>query len=140
MSAVLLQTADLSLFSDPSRRVAIPKLTGSRRVRRYDGVAVRFAGDELPTPFRGEGRGRTYDLTCRFTRKKQAQAQALLDLIDDAAGLPDSRLFLRTHYGQVAGLDDAAAVIVLQDDLAPQVGLYIDVTLVCEAVAFTLAV
>lgn len=140
MVAVKLEKSDLALFSDLTRRVTIPALLSVTPTRTYEGATVRFLGDTYGTPFRGEGRARTYALSCRFASYQQQALADLLALIDDAATLPDSRLFLRTHFGQTGGIDDAMAVTVLSVTPTPQAGLYVDVTLTCEAVEHSLAV
>lgn len=140
MASVLLPKADLALFSDLTKRTVIPFLMSSAPERSYAGVGVRFAGDAFATPFRGEGRTKSWNLTCRYIKTDQARLLELLDLIELAANSPDSRLFLRTHYGQVPGLNEAIAVQILNIQPVPQVGLYYDVSFTAQAVNFTLAV
>jgi hypothetical protein len=141
VTAVVLGKADLALFSDPAgHRVSIPHLTAVTPTQSYAGTTVLFAGDTYPTPFRGPGRSKTWPLTARYARTEQDQLLALLDLIELAAASADSRLLLRTHYGQVAGLDDATAVVIFDVQPQPQIGLYVDVQFTAQAVQFTLEV
>lgn len=141
MTAVSLGKADLALLSDAAnQRVVIPHLTAASPQRTYAGTTVRFAGDAYPTAFRGEGRTRSWALTARFSRDEHATLLALLDLIELAANSADSRLLLRTHYGQVAGLDDATAVVVFDVQPQPQIGIHVDVTFTAIAVNATLGV
>lgn len=141
MPTLTLAKADLALFSDlAGSRVQIPHLTASAPTRAYAGTAVKFAGDAYPTPFRGEGRAKSWQLTARYLASEQASATELLDLIELAADSPDSRLFLRTHYGQVAGMNDALAVVVFGVDPQPQMGQYVDIGFTASAVAYILEV
>lgn len=141
MTAVVLAKADLALISDlANQRVTIPHLTAAVPQRGYAGTVVRFAGDTFGTPFRGEGRTKSWALTARFARTEQATLLALIKLLDLAAGSADSRLLLRTHYGQAAGLDEATAVVVFDVQPQPQIGLFVDVTFTATAVDWTPAV
>lgn len=141
MTAIVLPNADIALWTDPAgTRVAIPHLTAVGDTRTYSGVVVQFAGDTLPTPFRGEARSGSYRLTARFKQAEQATLLALLALFSTAAAAADSRLQLRTHYGQVAGLDDVLAVAVFGVEVSPQTGLYVDVAFTAEVVASTVEV
>lgn len=140
MTLTALGAADVALFSDLDNRVKIPTLLSSSPDVKYDGTAVRFLGDKLPTAFRGEGESGTYSFTARYARDKQAQLATLVKLFRTAHESPDSRLFLRTHVGQVAGLDFAGAVIVLGFQPVPQFGQYFDLSFTAQAVAYTLVV
>lgn len=138
MPTTVLARADLSLFSDPNRRVELPRVSALAPSRAYAGAEVRFAGDRLPTPFRGEGRDRTWNVTVLYTQYEHQALLDLLTLIEEAAEAPDSRLFLRTHTGQIGGLDAAEAVVIRQVDTPSQVGLMYSVTFTCKAVAYSL--
>jgi hypothetical protein len=140
VTAVVLAKADLALFADLTQRVQIPRLTASAPARKYAGATVQFAGDQYPTPFRGTTRAKSWAFTARYMAADQALMLSLISLIETAADAPDSRLLLRTHYGQAVGLDEATAVIVLEVDPAPQMGLYADLSFTCEACQFTLEV
>jgi hypothetical protein len=138
MTTVALVKADLALFSDLTQRVQIPRLTASSTVRKYAGTTAQFAGDTFPTPFRGTTRAKTWQFTARYMAADQSLMLALINLVEVAANAPDSRLLLRTNYGQASGLDEATAVVVLEVDPAPQMGLYADLGFTCEACQFTL--
>lgn len=138
-AAVVLGRCDLALLSDLSQRVTIPHLTAAPQSRKYPGVTVQFAGDTFPTAFRGASRAKSWAMTAMYMQREQDRLQALLTLVEVAADLPDSRLLLRTNYGQSIGLDDSAAVVIFEIDPAPQMGLYANVSFTCEAVEFTLA-
>lgn len=141
MTAVLLGKADLALFTDPvNHRVIIPHLTAATPDRTYAGTTVLFEGDLYGTPFRGPGRAKSWPLTARYKANEQDQLVALIALLDLAADSADSRLLLRTHYGQVDGLDEATAVVVFGVQPQPQMGLFFDVQFTAQAVAFSLAV
>lgn len=140
MASVVLGAADLALFSNLSNRVKIPVLMSSQPSVKYEATTVRFVGDTSPTPFRGEGTDRTWNLTARYGVDSQADMVKLLDLIELANNSADQRLFLRTHIAQVAGLDTATAVVVHNVDPLPQFGRYYDVSFTAVAVQFSLAV
>lgn len=111
MASVVLGRAVLALFADPATAVVIPSLMAAPYTLGRDRTSVRFAGDEYPTGFRGEGRSRTYTLTCRYPRARYDELLALLHLVDVLApASPDPRMFLRTHFGLAVGLDVAVAV------------------------------
>lgn len=131
---LLLSKAMVGLYSQPSRQVVLPHLTSVQPSTSYDGTLVRFAGDRLPTPFGGQGESGTYPLTCRYGRHEQQLLKDFLDLVGFAARAADRRLLLRTHYGQVPGLDVAQAVVIWQVSPAPQIGLYIDLSFTALAV------
>jgi hypothetical protein len=140
MSAVSLGKADLALFSDLTQRVTVPHLLASPQSRGYAGTTVQFAGDTLPTPFRGTTRRKSWAMTARYLRTEQAGLLALIQLVETAADAPDSRLLLRTHYGQAAGLDESVAVVIFNLEPAAQMGLYADLSFTAEAVQYTLEV
>jgi hypothetical protein len=118
---VVLGKADLALRSDLAGSwVQIPHLTAVTPERRYDGTTVRFAGDTFPTAFSGEGQARTWQMQARYAAAEQGQLLALLDLIDRAAASADRALLLRTHYGQVAGLNETQAVVIFAVQPVPQ--------------------
>ena len=142
MTSLTLGKADLSLWSDPaSTLVQIPHLGGAARMLRTAGTTVQFEGDDFPTPFRGTSRHVTYNLTARYGGFEHDQAAALLELLDEIApAAPDSRLLLRTHAGQVAGLDPAVAVVVFEVATTPAVGFILDVTFTATVVQSTVEV
>lgn len=142
MAVVTLDRADLALFSDPaSTRVVIPRLTGMPQRRGRAGTTVRFEGDTDPTAFRGEGRTRTYDLTCRYAPDEHEQMAVLLELIDEVApAAVDHRLLLRTHVGLVARLDPAVAVEVFDVNVTPGGAGLFDVQFTAQVVQHTFAV
>jgi hypothetical protein len=140
MVAVDLGRAEVALFSDPSMRVAIPHLVAMPRRRTTFGTTVLFAGDTYPTPFRGEGRTQTFDLTCRYGRDDHPDMLALLTLLDvTAPGSPDSRLLLRTHIGLVPGLDVAVGVVVFDVAETPAGAGVVDVTFTATVVEHSFA-
>lgn len=112
MARLELQHADLALYADLSDRVTLTRLTGMERSRDLAGTTVLFEGDTDPTPFRGQGLGRTYNLSVAFGVDEHADMVALLSLLERAHQAPDGRLLLRTHIGTVAGLDPATVVSV----------------------------
>lgn len=137
---VVLERARIGLFSDPSTQIEIPHLTGFQATRGYDGTVVRFVGDDYPTGFRGEGKTRAYAMTARYLSAERAQMKSLLDMFDLAHGSPDSRLLLRTHIGQIAGLDTAEAIQVFQVQPAAQSGRFWDLNFTAQVVNHTFAV
>lgn len=138
MASVRLLRPDLSLLSDPAgTQVVLPHLYALKPSRRYAGTLVTFAGDTAPTAFRGTSRLRTWALGLRYAHNEQAQLAALLALLERAADAADGRLLLRTHHGQVPGIDDVSAVVVLAVETTPQAGLVTEVSLTAEAVAWT---
>lgn len=110
---LILDTADMFLITDPaSTLVPIPHLIGATRTSGGEVARVRFEGDRYETEFGGEGEALTWALTARFGKLEHAGWKALRDLFDTARAAPDRRLGLRTHTGQVPGLDDFAVVTV----------------------------
>ena len=135
MALVVLTGSDLSLLADPiPTRVPIPHLIAAPLSIRYDGTAVRFAGDELPTGFMGEGSGIERQLTCLYGGTEQNELAALLGLLETARRHPDPRMILRTHIGQVAGFDPAMAVVCYGAEVTPQRGQIVQVALTVSAV------
>lgn len=135
-----LRRAHLGMLAEPSRRVAIPQLSGLDRTRRGNTALVLFAGDTDPTPFRGPGRTRTWALTARFFSPSQdVERRDLWALLDYARDAPDSRLVLRTYTASIPGLDDAAIVTVAEEQMTPVDGGHAwHVTFTATAVAGTL--
>lgn len=141
MASVVLGRAVLALFADPATAVVIPSLMAAPYALGRDRTSVRFAGDEYPTGFRGEGRQFTFTLTCRYSRKQHAELLALQQLIDvQAAALPDPRLLLRTHFGLAAGLDVAVAVELTGPLQVTPGAAVTDVTFPVEVVQHSFAV
>lgn len=141
MTSVVLGNAELALISDlANQRVTIPHLTAITPGPTYAGTTVLFAGDVYDTPFRGLSKSKQWPLTARYRKDEHAQMVALLDLIDLAASSPDSRLLLRTHYGLVAGIDEALAVVIFAVQPVPQMGQYFDVSFTAKAVNWSPAV
>ena len=135
MALIVLKGSDLSLLADPvPTRVPIPHLIAAPLAIRYDGTTVRFAGDELPTAFLGEGGGVERQLTCLYGGSEQNSLAALLGLLETAHRHPDPRLLLRTHIGTVAGFDPAMAVVCLGVDVTPQRGQIVQAQLTVSAV------
>lgn len=141
MTAVVLGKADIALWSDPgATRVVIPHLGGAARNLGTSGAVVQFEGDDYPTPFRGTSRSATYDLTCRYGAHEHDQLLALVRLLDEVApAAPDSRLMLRTHVGQVAGLDPVVAVVVFAVPPVPARGLVVDLQFQATVVQSTVS-
>lgn len=138
MAGVILRTADLALLSDPvATRVLIPHLVAVQPQQGWDGTVVRFAGDAYPTPFRGEGRDQSWQLQARYGGTEHEELADLLALLDRAAQAADSRLALRTHYGQVPGLDDVYAVVIFGVQVVPQPGQLAEVSMTAQRVAWT---
>ena len=110
MAQIRLRRALLSLLSDPGgTQVEIPSLAAMSSSFSHERTFVRFAGDTYPTAFRGDGLDQAYALTCQYARKRHEQLADLLELLRDVApAAPDSRLLLRTHGGDVPGLNTAA--------------------------------
>lgn len=131
--SVVLDRARIGLWSDPSNQLKIPRLTAFPITVTFAGVTAQFVGDEFPTGFHGESTARSYALTCRYMKGEQADVAALLALFATAHAAADNRLMLRTHVGQVPGLDGCDAVQVFGVQPSPGAGLYWDV-------AFTAAV
>jgi hypothetical protein len=138
--SVVLSNARIGLWSDPSTQLAIPHLTGYPITVAYDGTSVRFAGDKYPTGFRGEGTAKSYAMTARYMQSERADLLALMGLFDLAHASADSRLLLRTHAGQVAGLDTAEAIQVFGHQPSPGLGLYWDLTFTAVVVQHSFAV
>lgn len=136
----ILASADIALFSDLTRRVALPRVSAAQPRITYPGVGVRFSGDTRMTAFRGEGAGQEWPLTVRYGPYEQQLLVDVLKLFADAAVAPDTRLFLRTNYGVVAGLDAALAVVVFDIQPGPQFGRHHDLAFTAQAVEYTLAV
>ena len=142
--SVTLDLARIGLWSTPSVQITIPRLTlGSSTgsiTRTYAGTTAQFVGDTYPTGFRGQSKGRSYALNARYMKGEQDQALALLALFDAAHVATDSRLLLRTHYGQVPGLDGSEAVQVFVTNPTPGLGLYWDIAFTATVVQSTEAV
>lgn len=105
MASVVLAKPDLALFSNPEVRVVLPHLIAAPRTRTTDRALVRFEGYEAPHAFRGEGRVRDYDLTCRYGADEHDDILELLQVLAAADAAADGRLALRTNFFTVAGLD-----------------------------------
>lgn len=141
MSSTVLARSDLALLSDPLRRVTMPRVSEVTPPRVWEGTVVRFVGDALPTPFRGEGRdGGGIALAVTYGRGEQQGLVDLLALLDLAASLVDTRLWLRTNYGRVAGLDFAGAVIVTGATPKPGPAQSVVLSLTAQPVAYSLSV
>ncbi len=138
--SVVLDRARIGLWSAPGSQLSIPHLTGMAITRAYAGTSVQFVGDTYPTGFRGESSSRSYAMTARYMNGEQAQVLALLALFDVAHAAPDSRLILRTHFGQVPGLDGTEAVQVFGVTPTPAMGLYWDVAFTALVVESSIAV
>lgn len=140
MASVTLAKPDLALFADPAAtRVVVPHLITATRTRRRELALVRFEGDAAPTPFRGAGASKTYEVTCRFGQDEHADMLALLDLLDLAMVAPDGRLQLRTAW-YAAGGDQYEVVVAGDVSEAPLKGRGWDIRFVATTVAHTLAV
>lgn len=122
MASVVLAKPDLSLFVDPEARVVLPHLIAAPRTRTTERALVRFEGYEVPHSFRGEGRSRTYDLTCRYGADEHDQIADLLGLLAAADDGADGRLALRTNFWTAAGLDLYEIIAVTGDVQERQVG------------------
>lgn len=141
MGGIVLAKPDLALFSDvEATRVTIPRLRGISRTRRFDQTLVRFEGDEQPTPFRGEGRPRTYPLVARYFANEHDDLAALLALFELAQDAPDPRMLLRITAGLVPELNAIEVVVVseITDTFVP--GQAVDVSWTASTVAYTIEV
>lgn len=135
MALVVLAQSDMALLADPVRtRVGIPHLVAAPLQRRFEGTAVRFAGDQYPTPFYGEGRGLQRQLTGLYGGSEHEQLAALVRLLELAASHVDPRLLFRTHIGQVADLDPIMAVSVFGYEVTPGRGQLQTLTMTVDAV------
>lgn len=135
MALVVLTTTDFALLVDPvNTRVRVPHLTAAPLSERWNGTAVAFAGDTLPTGFVGEGGTATRSLTCLYGGTEQNDLAALIRLFRTAREQPDPRLLFRTHIGQVGDLDPVMAVLCLGYDLTPQAGQIQTLTVQVQAV------
>lgn len=121
----VLRNADLSLWSDPvNTRVALPHLQVLSPTAAPQVATVRFDGYRDPHAYRGEGLLRTFHMEVLFGVREHAAALALEDLLVEAATVAvDGRLQLRTHTGQVAGLDEVEVIVVTGWSHTPQRGL-----------------
>lgn len=141
MASVELAKPDMSLFSDMAgTRVVLPRMTGQTRTRTFETALVRFEGDEAPTPFRGGGAGRAYNLMVRYSGKEHAQMAALLNLFRQAHDAVDGRIALRTNAYQVADLQPFEVVSVDSISETPIGGLAWEVSWVATAVQFSIEV
>lgn len=122
MASVLLAKPDLSLFADPETRVVLPHLIAAPRTRTTEKALVRFEGYQVPHAFRGEGRSRTYDLTCRYGSDEHEQLGDLLELLTTADDAPDGRLALRTNFWTAPGLDLYEIIAITGDVQERQAG------------------
>jgi hypothetical protein len=114
VTALVLTRADVALWSDPeSSRVVLDRLQVLAPADVFEVAFQRFEGDDDATGFRGEGQGRTYQMTARFLSGEHATAAALVALFRTAhRDDPDGRIQLRTHAGEVGGLNAMEAVLV----------------------------
>lgn len=114
MSSIVLTHADIALWSDPvGSRVVLDVLQVLNQADEYESVGQRFEGDGDATAFRGAGQSRTFQMTARFVAGQHDDAARLLALFRTAhRDDPDGRLQLRSHLGDVEGLDDLEAVRV----------------------------
>lgn len=138
--AVTLTNAWIGLWTTPATQLSIPRLTGAPLTIGYAGTTVQFVGDDYPTGFRGQAKSKSYAMTARFMKDEQDQMLDLLNLFDSAHAAADSRLLLRTHVGQVAGLDESVAVQVFGATPTPAMGLYYDVSFTAQVVQSTFGV
>jgi hypothetical protein len=138
--SLALNRARIGLWSDPSSQIAIPHLKGMPVTRGYAGTLVQFVGDDYSTGFRGQAKTKSYAMTCRYLKAEQAQLVALINLFETAHSAPDPRLLLRTHPGQVAGLNESVAVQVFDPVATPGDGLVWDLTFTAQVVNYTFAV
>lgn len=111
MTLVTLADADIGLFSRFTRtRIRIPHLIVADGMEAWNSAEVHFdIGDDGPSDpveVRGIHRTRTVQCTARFPHHSHADYLALLDLFQLARLSADARLQLRTHGGNVAGLDE----------------------------------
>lgn len=142
MTALVLLRADIALWSDPvASRVILDRLQVLQPPETFEQVFVRFEGDERSTGWRGEGTDATFQMTARFISGEHQAAADLLALFRTAHRTdPDGRLLLRTHVGEVAGLNHMEAVLVPTFTPAPARAGVTDISFTAQAVNFTLAV
>lgn len=111
MTTVVLTDADIGLFTRyTATRITIPHLIAANRDEVWDEAAVYFDtgedGPVDPVGYRGQTRAASVQCTARFGERQHTQMVALLDLFRAARTAGDGRLQLRTHAGQVGGLDE----------------------------------
>ena len=141
-SIVVLDNADIGLWGDfQATRIVIPHLQVLSPSESFEQTYIRFEGDQRKTGFRGEGDDAVFQMTARYATGEHADAAELVELfrtahLDDA----DGRLMLRTHVGEVGGLNDLEAVMVPTFTRPFAAGRYLDVSFTAQAVAYTLEV
>lgn len=141
MAAVTLERADIAGWWDVAgTRLVIPRLQVLTPSERVETAFVRFEGDEARTGFRGEGRESSFAMTARYLSGEHDQAADLLALFRTAHDEVDGRLLLRTHLGEVAGLNELEAVLVAEWSRAYAGAGVVDVSFTAESVAFSLSV
>ena len=142
MAYVTLTVPDIALFSDPAgTRVEIPHLRVWTPTRRYDGTTVLFEGDAEPTSFRGRGRTKSHQVTCRYVYHEHAQMLALLALLDAAHDDAVGWLQLRTNRSDSEGMDPlVVAALASEVPEAPLGGKAWDITFTLQQVAYSLEV
>jgi len=140
VSTVVLVRADIALWSDPaSSRVQLDRLQVLSPADAFETVFQRFEGYDDDSGFRGEGQNRVYQMTARFVSGEHDAAAALVALFRTAhRDDPDGRLLLRTHAGEVAGLNDIEAVLVSGFTRAPALAGVVDVSWTAQTVVYTL--
>ena len=138
--SVVLDRARIGLWSDPSTELAIPHLLGAPATITHAGTTVQFVGDTYPTGFRGESVAKSWAMSARFMAADRDLLLDALNLFETARTSPDSRLPLRTHYGQVPGLDECVAVQVFDPQPTPNLGGYWDLGFTAVVVESTVVV
>ena len=113
MAHVTLDVADIALFTDvAATRVEFPSLRRLSSARVSSSALVHFHGDVHPTEYRGEARSDRAELEAIWTGADHAGAVAFLELWELSRTGADGRLQLRTHVGQVEGLDPLVTVVI----------------------------
>lgn len=134
MVAVALARADLALVSDLDVRAEIPHLSTSSPDRAFDGALIKFAGDKLPTSFRGEGGSRQWDCSAIYGSSEQQLATELVQLLERASTEPDGRMLWRPHYATHGGVSGAYRVICPGYKPVPGPGLSLVIQFTLHAV------
>lgn len=139
MPTVDLGRAELALLSDlAGTRVVIQQLQVLVPTRTYRQVLVGpFEGDTLPLGFRGDGQSRSWQMTARYGAHQHADMEDLLELFDAAHNGVDGRMLLRTHLGDVGGINESQAVMVSEVSTAWSRPKLADVSFTAHAVAWS---
>jgi len=93
----MASTPTLALNSDGgATSVVLPGFESRHPTIQEDVSFVRYAGDQPPRVYRGEGRATVWTLSGNFSRSAADQVLAgeLLDLLESAYGAADGRLRL----------------------------------------------